>query len=60
MKHFNTITRKPAQAMSVVEFDGLVGVFGRALAALSSTLNFVLGTFGIPVIVQHQKDTGKP
>lgn len=60
MKHFNTITRTPAQAMSVVEFDGLVGVFGRALTVLASTLNFVLSTFGIPVVAQHQKETGKP
>ena len=60
MKHFNTITRKPAQAMSVVEFDGLVGMLGRTLTVLSNTLNFLLSTLGIPVVAQHQKDTGKP
>ena len=46
--------------MSVVEISGALTLFGQALTALTNTLNFVLGTFGIPVVVQHQKDTGKP
>ncbi len=60
MKHVNTITRKPAQAMSVVEFSGLMTVFGQAITTLTNAFTFVLSAFGFPVVAQHQKATGKP
>lgn len=48
MKHLNTISRTPAQAISIVEFDGLLSVFGRTLTAITNTLNFILNAVGFP------------
>jgi hypothetical protein len=60
MKHFTKISSKPGQAMSVVEFDGAVAVYGRALKALSDTVTFMLSIFGWKIQSQHLKETGKP
>lgn len=48
MKHLNTITRTPARAISIVEFDGILAVFGRTLTTITNTLNFILNAVGFP------------
>ena len=46
-KHIAPITRIPGQA-SIVEFDALVGVFTRSLAAATNLINFILLSIGVP------------
>jgi len=59
MKHLNTISRTPAQAISIVEFDGLLAVFGRTLTALTNTMNFILTALGYPEDIAGAKGTAE-
>ena len=55
MKHIAPISSP--RAASIVEFDALVAVFGRTLAAATSTINFILLTLGLPGQVDKIKGT---
>lgn len=55
MKHIAPIS-SPRSA-SIVEFDALVAVFGRSLAAATSMVNFVLVLIGLPGQVDKIKGT---
>jgi len=57
MKHLNTISRTPAQAISIVEFDGILAVFGRTLTAITNSLNFILNAVGFPEDLAGAKGT---
>lgn len=48
MKHLKSISRTPSPAISLVEFDGILAVFGRTLTALTNTFNFALTVLGLP------------
>lgn len=59
MKHMSTITRTPSQAISIVEFDGLLAVLGRTLTALTNTMNFIITALGYPDQISGAKGNGE-
>lgn len=58
MKHLNAISRQPGSA-SIVEFDAVLGVAGRAITAFTSAINFVLFVLGVPDKVDELKGSSE-
>jgi|JI10StandDraft_1071094.scaffolds.fasta_scaffold3340725_1 hypothetical protein len=59
MKHLSKISRVPSQAISIVEFDGILAVFGRTLTALTNTMNFIITALGYPEDLAGVKGGGE-
>jgi hypothetical protein len=56
MKHLQRITCPPRRAMSVVEFDGMLAIFGRTLTQLNSAIGFLLTLLGLPSDITGAKE----